>query len=266
MSRIERFYDNDTQYEWDRLDRHRTEFAVTMRALGDYLPKPPAKILDVGGGPGRYAIALTQQGYEVTLCDISRKCLEFAETKAKEAGVKLSGCVRSNATDLSEFPREGYDAVLLMGPLYHLLEADEREKAVSEARRVLKPGGPLFAAFITRYAPILYAAAYEPEWINDQQKLEKLLGTGVLKGGPEGKGFTDAYFAHPSEIKKLMEAGGFETLDVIACEGIVGTCENKINELTGEQWQGWVGLNYRLGKDPTVWGAAYHLLHVGRKR
>jgi len=266
MSRIERFYDNDAQYEWDRLERHRTEFAVTMRALGDYLPRPPAKILDVGAGPGRYAIALTQQGYEVTLCDISRKCLEFAEGKAREAGVDLSGCVHANATDLSEFPREGYDAVLLMGPLYHLLDAGEREKAVREARGVLKPGAPVFAAFITRYAPILYAAAYEPEMIKDENRLEEMLATGLLKAEVEGRGFTDAYLAHPSEVKPFMEAGGFETLDVIACEGIVGTCEDKINVLTGEQWEGWVELNYRLGKDPTVWGAAYHLLYVGRKR
>lgn len=64
MSKVERFYDQNPQYEWERLERHRTEFAVTMRVLEDYLPQPPAKILDVGGGPGRYAIALTQRGYK----------------------------------------------------------------------------------------------------------------------------------------------------------------------------------------------------------
>ena len=266
MSRVERFYDNEARYEWNRLERHRTEFAVSMHALRDYLPKPPAKILDVGGGPGRYAIALTQQGYEVTLCDLSRKCLEFARAKAKEAEVELADYLHANATDLSQFPRESYDVVLLMGPLYHLLEAKEREKAVSEAREVLKPGGLIFAAFITRYAPILYAAAYAPEWIEDDQQLEELLATGALKADAEGKGFTDAYFAHPSEVKPLMEAGGFETLELIGCEGVVSTCEDKINELTGEHWEGWVELNYRLGKDPTVWGAASHLLYVGRKK
>jgi 2-polyprenyl-3-methyl-5-hydroxy-6-metoxy-1,4-benzoquinol methylase len=62
-------------------------FAVTMRTLGDYLPQPPAKILDIGGGPGRYAI--TQRGYEVTLFDLSQGCLDLA--KAKEAGVELAG-------------------------------------------------------------------------------------------------------------------------------------------------------------------------------
>ncbi len=58
MNEIEAFYDENAQYEWERLERHRTEFAVTLRALKDYLPPAPAKILDVGGGPGRYAIAL----------------------------------------------------------------------------------------------------------------------------------------------------------------------------------------------------------------
>jgi len=58
MNEVEAFYDSGAQYEWERLEHHRTEFAVTLRALKDYLPPAPAKVLDVGGGPGRYAIAL----------------------------------------------------------------------------------------------------------------------------------------------------------------------------------------------------------------
>ncbi len=266
MNEVEAFYDAQARGEWERLERHRTEFAVTLRVLRERLPRPPARILDVGGGPGRYAIELTKQGYEVTLFDLSKACLILAEEKALEAGVKLAGVEQGNAVDLSRFADASFDAVLLMGPLYHLLREDDRRRAVQEAKRVLKPNGLVFAAFIARYAPIRWAAKYEPSWIlKHRDRLEQLLVSGALPAHP-GEGFTDAHFVHPREIRPLMEGEGFETLDLIACEGVVSMIEEQVNALSGELWEAWVELNYRLGKDPSVHGAAEHLLYVGRKR
>ena len=116
---VESYYDDSAEREWARLERHRTEFAVTMRALAEHLPAPPAAVLDVGGGPGRYAIALAAMGYSVTLLDLSSESLEFARGKAAEAGVELAGYLHVDARDLSAIPAESYDAVLLMGPLGH---------------------------------------------------------------------------------------------------------------------------------------------------
>jgi len=112
---VEQYYDENVQREWERMDRHRTEFAVTLRVLHDYLPMPPARLIDIGGGPGRYAIALAQQGYAVTLVDLSQRCLGFAQDKAREAGVELAGCVRGNAVNLTRFSDTEFDAALLMG-------------------------------------------------------------------------------------------------------------------------------------------------------
>lgn len=265
MSKVESFYNNNAEREWERLERHRTEFAVTMRAFEDYLPRPPATILDIGGGPGRYSIALTQQGYSVTLLDFSSGLLEFARDKAAESGVELVGYVHADATDLDEIGADSYDVVLLMGPLYHLLRMAERRDAVSEAYRVLKARGLLFASFISRYAGVRWAAKYGPNWIVDAaQSVEDLLVTGINRPPPDG-GFTDSYFAHPSEIAPLMKNGGFEPVEVLACEGVVSMIEEEINELMGETWEAWVNMNYLLGKDPTVHGAAEHLLCVARK-
>jgi ubiquinone/menaquinone biosynthesis C-methylase UbiE len=158
MSVVEHYYDIKAAEEWERLEEHRTEFAVTMRALNEYLPAPPASILDVGGGPGRYAIALAQQGYHVTLVDLSSGCLRFARAKAQEAVATLAGYIHANALDLGAIPGGSYDSVLLLGPMYHLQAAEERRQAVAEAARVLVPGGRIFAAFITRYAPIRFVA------------------------------------------------------------------------------------------------------------
>jgi ubiquinone/menaquinone biosynthesis C-methylase UbiE len=242
------------------------EFAVTMRALKDYLPPAPAKILDVGGGPGRYAIALAQLGYHVTLFDLSWGCLALAKQKAQQAGVKIEGFEYGDARDLSRFAAGSFDAILLMGPLYHLLAEEDRRQALREARRVLRFGGLLFAAFITRNAVIRWAAKEEPDWIiRHPERLKALLSSGALRKAPGEPGFTSAHFAHPNEIKPLMESEGFETLDLIACEGVVSMIEEKINELTDEAFAAWVELNYVLGKDPNVHGAAEHLLYVGRK-
>lgn len=129
-----------------------------------------------------------------------------------------------------------------------------------ETRRVLKTGGLIFASFITRYAVIRWAAKNEPLWIvKHRKRAERLLTSGMI-AARKGDGFTDAYFIHPSGVKPFMEKGGFKTLDLIAAEGVISMMEEKVNELTGEPWKAWVELNYKLGKYPTVHGAAEHLL------
>jgi S-adenosylmethionine-dependent methyltransferase len=222
-------------------------------------------VLDIGGGPGRYSIALAKMGYAVTLLDLSSGSLDFARGKAAEAGIELADYLHGDALDLSAIPGESYDAVLLMGPLYHVLAEDDRRRAVLEARRVLKPGGPVFAAFITRYAPIRYAAKHEPDLLlRGQPSAQELLETGVHRPETPG-GFTEAYFAHPGEIAPLMEGCGFRTLGMVGCEGVVSRIEEQVNELTGDMWEAWVDLNYNAGKDPYLYGAAEHLLYIGCK-
>ncbi|MCL5997366.1 MAG: class I SAM-dependent methyltransferase [Chloroflexi bacterium] len=265
MEIVEAYYDANTQHEWERLgQRHRTEYAVTMLAFGDYLPRAPATVLDIGGGPGRYAIALAQQGYAVTLLDLSRNNLDFARAKAQEVGVELAACVHGSAVDLSAFPSEYFDVVLLMGPLYHLLAEQARHTALREAGRVLKLGGVIGATFITRYAPVRDSAKREPAWIVEHaEEMQRILETGVLEHS--WGGFTDAYFTHPTEVRPLFEAFGFEPLDLIAAEGVVAWIEEGLNMASAAVWDAWVRLNYRLGKDPSVHGAAAHLLYIGRK-
>ncbi|WP_456411793.1 class I SAM-dependent methyltransferase [Oceanithermus sp.] len=101
---VQSFYDANAEVEWARLERHRTEFAVKLRALEGHLPPPPAAVLDVGGGPGRYAIELARRGYRVTLVDLSAANLELARRRADEAGVRLEGAVRAAPSTSAAFP------------------------------------------------------------------------------------------------------------------------------------------------------------------
>ncbi|WP_456476032.1 class I SAM-dependent methyltransferase [Oceanithermus sp.] len=257
---VEAFYDASAEAEWSRLERHRTEFAVTLRALEEHLPPPPAAVLDVGGALRHRADAA---GYRVTLVDLSAANLELARAKASEAGIELEDVIQANALNLGGLADAAYDAVLLMGPLYHLTDEDARRLAVRQARRKLRAGGVIFAAFITRFAPLRDLAARDPGWAEGRwDYLERLLQTGVHD---TGEGFTVAYFAHPAEVVPFMEAQGLATLGLIGCEGVVAGHEEKVNALSGETWARWVDLNYRLGQDPALWGASDHLLYVGRK-
>ena len=266
MNVIEQFYDADPQHEWERLgQRHRTEFALTMRALTEHVPAAPARVLDIGGSVGRYSIVLTQQGYHVTLFDLSQACLNFAVERALEAGITLDTLIHGNAVDLSALSDASFDVVLLMGPLYHLVQSADRDKAICEAMRVLKPGGILAAAFITRYAPIRSVAKLSPAWIvNDSATLNSIMETGVLYM-PPGRNFTHAYLAHPSEVRPLFERHGLQTLDLIACEGVISLIEEQVNETQGELWDAWVQLNYRLCRDQWAQATAEHLLYIGQK-
>jgi S-adenosylmethionine-dependent methyltransferase len=266
MSNVQNFYNENVQNEWERLEiRHRTEFAVTLRALKEFLPPAPARVIDIGGGPGRYALSLAEKGYGVTLVDLSEGNLAFAREKARETGLRLEGIFQKNALDLSAFPAESFDAALLMGPLYHLWQESERLQALREALRLLKPGGLVFASFISRFAAFRDGASKGFAWVLEEPETnEKLLTTGINEG--EEDGFTDAYFAHPDEVIPLGEAAGFETVMRMGCEGVVSGHEAYINTLQGKDFEIWADLNYRIGKDPAAIGAADHILYIGRKK
>lgn len=262
-NRVECYYDLHADQEWQRLDRHRTEFAVTMKALEEFLPPAPCGIIDIGGGPGRYAIALAAKGYRVTLLDLAENNLEIAWQKALECGLHLEKTLQGNALDLTPFCDHSFDAALLMGPLYHLHQTSDRITAVREARRVLKPGGLIFATFITRYAPFRDYAASDPQAVFDErEQWNKMLQDGLNFG----EGFPDANFSLPKDDIQLMESEGFATLQVLGVEGIAAGHEDKLNLLQGDAWEYWVDLNYQFASDPALHAAADHLLYIGKKK
>jgi ubiquinone/menaquinone biosynthesis C-methylase UbiE len=131
------------------------EFARTQVILRQYLPPPPAVVADVGGGPGQYAVWLAERGYRVHLIDPVPLHVEQARAACRDRpGVTLAGADVGDARTL-RLPDASADAVLLLGPLYHLPERDDRARALAEARRVCRPGGIILAAATSRFASTL---------------------------------------------------------------------------------------------------------------
>ena len=136
-----------------------------LESLEQYLPPAPARILDCGGGPGRYAIELARRGYEVILFDLSVGNLELARKKAAEAGVRLAGFEQGNAVDLSSFPDSHFRGRLDHGSVLPFARSRRPEPGDPRGTAWLKPGGVIFASFISRYAGHRDVAKKTPEFL-----------------------------------------------------------------------------------------------------
>lgn len=194
----------------------------------------------------------------MTLLDVSGKSLNLARRKAKEAHASFANIMHANALDLSVLGSDVFDAVLLLGPLNHLLSRDDRVLAIQEAMCALNPGCKLLAAFITRFAPFRYVANGEPGWLVANPEYPRQLLETRIHDRPTQ--FARAHSVHPDEVLPLMESCGLRNQCLVGVEGVVSGHEEKVNELTEEAWEAWVDLNYQLGQDPTLHGASDHLL------
>jgi SAM-dependent methyltransferase len=209
------YYDEGKERERLANGTSRLEFVRTQLILKRYLPTAPARILDVGGGPGTYARWLTDQGFTVHLVDPVPR--HVAEASGASNGYTVAP---GDARSLAEIDRS-VDAVLLLGPLYHLPERTDRLRALSEARRVLRPGGYFVAAAISRFASLLDGVLCDRLTDPDFSRVVEQ----DLKGGrhhnPENRPgwFTTAYFQHPDELAQEVREAGFSLDGILAVEG-----------------------------------------------
>jgi len=275
---VRRWYDARADYEWVRLFQdgyHQLEYLVTMHFLERYLPKT-GLVLDVGGGPGRYAIELAKKGYDVVLLDLSPKCLAIARREIRKAGVgdRVKETVEGSVTDLSRFGNELFDAVLCLSPLSHLLQKSERERAAMEIVRVAKKKAPLFISVFNLYGAFRVVLGWHPEDLTDPSH-EELFTRGIhrahyrhLKEAKRSASETDAYFFHPKELKELFENKGVQTLTFATCQGLSSHLIEATNTLykDSEKWSRWLRILLQTCTDPCLIGLGNHFLYVGRKK
>jgi ubiquinone/menaquinone biosynthesis C-methylase UbiE len=198
------------------------EFVRSLELLDRLLPAPPARVLDVGGGPGTYAAPLARRGYRVHLVDAMPLHVEQAREVASSGPAAAFTAVLGDARDLPE-PDGSQDAVLLFGPLYHLTQAQDRRQALAEARRVLRPGGRLMAVAISRFASLL-EGVYQDRLDDPQFRriVDRDLSDGQHRnpdpvGRPEW--FTTAYFHTPDGLAGEVERAGFTGTALYGVEG-----------------------------------------------
>ena len=260
---VKQYYDDAPQAEWDRLERHPIEFLLNARFMVRYI-KPGDKVLDIGGGPGRYSTHLAQMGCDVTLADLSGGNVAFAEEKARELGLPLCA-VQANALDLSQFADGEFDHVLLMGPLYHLEAEADRAKAVREALRVLRPGGTLHCAFISSYGGIMWAMKCEPQSII-APALEASYAQFIDDRPYVGISFTHSYFIRQQDVLPFMAQFPLEKLHLFGSEGLMSPCEQSFLSQPKDVFDAWVDLSEKVCERENLLSFAEHFQYVGRKR
>lgn len=268
-SMVKDWYTKTATGEWKRLWRdpyHQIEFMITMHFLEKYLPKK-GLILDAGGGPGRYTIALSNKGYDMILLDITPKMLKIAKRKIKQAGVqeKVKQIIEGSIVDLSMFADETFDGVLCLGgPLSHILEEDKRVKAVKELSRVAKIDAPIFASVIGRIGVLKGIPLFYPQ---EMQYGKVYWETGDYTPGISGTGFTSAHWFLPEELEAFFKHQSIEVLEMAGLEGLSSHHRRAINKLSKdkEKWSMWLDILLKTCTHPAVVGGSEHFLLVGKR-
>ena len=261
---IRQHYNADPQKEWDRLKkRHPYEKYITIHMMDRYI-RPGDTILDIGGGPGHYAIHYAKQGHDVTLLDLSDENVRFAKKKARQYGVKITA-LQGDALDLSRFPDDSFDAVFLMGPLYHLMNEESRIRAIGEARRVLKPGGCLFSSFILMFGGVIYGLREAPETIL-QPREQEFYDIAAKGESLSFDAFTYAYMTTVPDARKLLESvPGLRTETVFGQESILAPYANTLNRSPLKIRKAFYDYALRFCEKEGFLTHAEHLMIVSRK-
>ena len=255
--------------EQDRLfqGRSRLERVRTQELLTRHLPPPPAVILDVGGGPGVYARWLAGQGYEVHLVDPVPLHVEQAISDTALGDQPLASARVGDARRLEQSARSA-DAVLLMGPLYHLTDRVDRLQALREARRVVRPGGWLFAVGISRFTSLLDGLS--AGFLNDPvfaRIVEQDLRDGQHRNPDNHPAyFTTAFFHHPEELQDEVRDAGWSIVETVGIEGPGWWMPNEFADWWDDDTrrERLLAAVRAVEREPTLLGLGPHLMVVAR--
>lgn len=228
----------------------RVEFLTNVRCMESYL-KPGARILDVGAGAGEYSLYFARKGYEVSALELADNNIKaFRRKMTQEDRIDL---VQGNAVDLSRYPDCSFDAVLLFGPLYHLHKEEDRQRCIREAKRVCKPDGKLFFAFISNDFVFLTEFSYNKDYfINGDYDKE----TFKLEDFP-------FVFFTVDRCREMLRAGGVRILREVASDGVSELLAEKINAMDEESYSQYLRYHYYICEKPELLGMTNHLLFVG---
>jgi ubiquinone/menaquinone biosynthesis C-methylase UbiE len=248
---------------WFQLEQERTRELILR-----HVSPAPSKIIDVGGGSGVYACWLASLGHEVHLIDAVPKHVEQARVaSSRQPGHPLASAEVGDARRLAQ--KDNFaDAVLLLGPLYHLVEKQDRMACLTEARRVLRPGGVVWGAAISRFASLFDSLsngfftdpAFAPIVERDLQDGQHRNSTG------NPMYFTDAYLHRPGELCREFLAAGFQIVELVAIEGpgwIARDLELIWNDSV--QRERLLATVRKLEREPSIVGATSHIMAIGRK-
>lgn len=253
IERIQKTYEifnEDTRL--NRSKAARVEFLTNVRYIEKYLTES-SKILDIGAGAGEYSIYFARKGYEVSAIELSENNVKSFRRKLTPAD-KID-LVQGNALDLSRYEDNSFDVVLLFGPLYHLKKNEDKQKCISEAKRVCKPNGKIFFTFITNDMILLTEFDYNNKYFVEGS-YDKV--TFRLEDFPFVFHTVDA-------CREVLAEGKIKVLHEVASDCISELLGDKINQMDEYNYQQYLNYHYYICEKKELLGMTNHLLLVGEK-
>ncbi len=250
------FYNNYDE-EGRLLKRSRQpEYLNTMKYIGKYLT-PNSKILEIGAGTGRYSVTLAEMGYDVTAVELVEHNIDIMKKKIK-AHHKIE-VYQGNACDLSFIESDIYDIVLLLGPMYHLFNDEDKHKAMSEAIRVAKKGGVIYASYCNNDTA-MYSFFYK-------KKILDLVDKGDITEDYHGKSKREKVFElyKKTDIDELMKNYNVTRLHFVGVDMLsyfLGFTADNLNEREYEEYLKFIS---NLCEREDCVGLSIHMLDVFRK-
>lgn len=241
----------------------KVEFITTVRALCEILPTS-GKVLDCAAGTGIYAFYLADRGYDVTALDITPRHIDIINDQLKAKDYNMITGI-NDATNLSQFEDESFDVVLCMGPIYHIIDSDLRDKCIEECQRVLKKDGCLVVAYINKFFIFPFIATSDTKYLNTQFA-KQLIDKGIITHDDPNCFWTDSYYTSPEEMESSLIKYDMQIADHIAVDGLTPFfMRTKVDEMNDEEFTIWCNYHYSICREKSILGASNHGLIIGRK-
>jgi ubiquinone/menaquinone biosynthesis C-methylase UbiE len=265
VSAVRAFYGGIVDVQWSRFDRFaRIEEYVLRRCMRDLLPPPEATVVDIGGGNGRHALYLAEQGYQVLLGDVTPELVDDARRRATASGLRLAAAEVCDARSLP-WPDASADGGLLLGPMYCLADAAQRMAVLREARRVLKPGAPLFVQFFSRVAALRSILEVAPATVGLFNWAD-FLAEGHFTDDQVPDYLRVHYFATADQARAELTAAGLKVHTLRGMDGPAPSYgQRNLADAPEPIVRQWAEIAYVVGASPEYRCTSTHLLAVAHR-
>ena len=236
-----------------------TEFIVTMNYIRKYL-RPGARVIDIGAGMGAYSKTLAEEGYAVDALDLHPvNVARMRSVFEKTANVHV---FQADARDLGGFGENAYDLALLMGPIYHIHNTEERLYAVGEALRVVKSGAPIFIAFCLQDAPLIQYVFQDKDPAAQLKTFGYDRQTATVTENTGSSIKVETISSVIAFIDRICEELPATKGPLFAQNGLSHTLRREINEMSDESYREWIQYLFATAERTDLIGYSNHVVQV----